>query len=181
MLAEKIAGAAAERGDDLASVAGLARRVNEKTRSYGVALSSCIPPAAGAPIFDLPDGEMEVGIGIHGEPGRDGYPLGGASEIARLMIRAVVWRPRPRRRSGGAPVGKRDGRHSAARALPPLREIERKLRERGLRPERQLVRSYITSLEMAGASLTLLELDDELTALWDARSTPRAPLGGVSR
>src|ERR671930_70656 len=104
VLAEKIAGAAAERGADLASVAGLARRVNERARSYGVALSSCIPPAAGAPIFDLPDGEMEVGIGIHGEPGR----------------------------------------------------------------ERRLVGSYITSLEMAGASLTLLELDDELTALWDA-------------
>src|SRR6185436_9394886 len=74
VLAEKIAGAAAERGDDLAAVAGLARRVNEKARSYGVALSSCIPPAAGAPIFDLPDGEMEVGIGIHGEPGRERRP-----------------------------------------------------------------------------------------------------------
>ena len=70
VLAEKIAGAAAERGDDLAAVAALARRVNERARSFGVALSSCIPPAAGSPIFDLPDGQMEVGIGIHGEPGR---------------------------------------------------------------------------------------------------------------
>src|SRR5690348_2361414 len=70
VLAEKIAGAAAERGDDLAAVAGIARHVNERARSFGIALSSCTPPAAGKPMFDLPDGEMEVGIGIHGEPGR---------------------------------------------------------------------------------------------------------------
>ena len=90
VLAEKIAGAAAERGDDLATVAGIARKVNEKARSYGVALSSCTPPAAGTPIFDLPDGEMEVGIGIHGEPGRERRPLGSASEIAELMLEAVL-------------------------------------------------------------------------------------------
>src|ERR1700704_2238436 len=75
-LAEKIAGAAAERGDDLAAVAGFARTVNARARSFGIALSSCTPPASGAPIFDLPDGEMEIGIGIHGEPGRRREPLG---------------------------------------------------------------------------------------------------------
>src|SRR4051794_20825245 len=75
VLAEKIAGAAAERGDDLASVAGIARRVNERARSFGIALSSCTPPAAGQPIFDLPAREMELGIGIHGEPGRRREPL----------------------------------------------------------------------------------------------------------
>src|SRR5215211_2316753 len=90
VLAEKIAGAAAERGDDLAAVAGLARRVNSQARSFGVALSSCIPPAAGAPIFDLPAGEMEVGIGIHGEPGRRREPLGTARAVAGLMVSAVV-------------------------------------------------------------------------------------------
>src|SRR3954465_6755015 len=90
VLAEKIAGAAAERGDDLATVAGLARKVNEKTRSYGVALSSCTPPAAGSPIFDLPDGEGELGIGIHGEPGRRREPLGSAKEIAEVMTEAVL-------------------------------------------------------------------------------------------
>src|SRR6187551_1183232 len=90
VLAEKIAGAAAERGDDLAAVAGLARRVNERARSFGVALSSCTPPASGQPIFDLPDGEMEVGIGIHGEPGRRREPLAGAHEIATLMVEAVL-------------------------------------------------------------------------------------------
>src|SRR4051812_10604374 len=86
VLAEKIAGAAAERGDDLAAVAGVARRVNERARSFGVALSSCIPPAAGKPIFDLPEGQMEVGIGIHGEPGRRREPLASAREIAALMV-----------------------------------------------------------------------------------------------
>src|SRR6188508_460980 len=88
VLLEKIAGAAAERGDDLAAVAGVARRVNERARSFGVALSSCTPPAAGKPIFDLPAGEMEVGIGIHGEPGRERRPLGSAGEIAELMVEA---------------------------------------------------------------------------------------------
>src|SRR5918998_6837167 len=88
VLAEKLAGAAAERGDDLAAVAGVARRVNERARSFGVALSSCIPPAAGQPIFDLPAGEMEVGIGIHGEPGRRREPLGSAAQVADLMVQA---------------------------------------------------------------------------------------------
>src|SRR6187397_3589019 len=82
VLAEKIAGASADRGDDLATVTGIARRVNEQARSYGVALSSCIPPAAGKPIFDLPDGLMEVGIGIHGEPGRRREPIRSAGELA---------------------------------------------------------------------------------------------------
>src|SRR4051795_5124900 len=90
VLAEKIAGAAAERRDDLAAVAGVARRVNERARSFGVALSSCIPPSAGNPIFDLPDGEVELGIGIHGEPGRRREPLGSAKEIAEGMTEAVL-------------------------------------------------------------------------------------------
>jgi phosphoenolpyruvate---glycerone phosphotransferase subunit DhaK len=168
VLAEKIAGAAAERGDDLAAVAAVARRVNERSRSFGIALSSCIPPAAGAPIFDLPDGQMEVGVGIHGEPGRRREPLGSAGEIAGLMVEAVA---------GDLAVAE------GARVLafvngmggtPQIElyllygEVERRLRDAGLEPARNLVGSYITSLEMAGASLTLLELDDELTALWDA-------------
>ena len=90
VLAEKLAGAAAERGDDLAAVTAIARRVNERSRSYGVALSSCIPPASGKPIFDLPAGEMEVGVGIHGEPGRSREPLGTAHDVAGLMVQAVV-------------------------------------------------------------------------------------------
>src|SRR6202140_730175 len=90
VLAEKIAGAAAARGDDLAAVAGIVRHVNERARSFGIALSSCIPPASGKPIFDLPEGEMEVGIGIHGEPGRRRAKLGRASEVVDVMVEAVL-------------------------------------------------------------------------------------------
>src|SRR6476619_4550910 len=90
VLLEKIAGAAAERGDDLAAVSGVARRVNQRARSFGVALSSCIPPASGQPIVDLPDGEMELGIGIHGEPGRRREALGSAHDIGELMVEAVI-------------------------------------------------------------------------------------------
>src|SRR6188472_55035 len=107
VLAEKIAGAAAERGDDLAAVAGVARRVNERARSYGVALSSCIPPAAGTPIFDLPDGEMEVGIGIHGEPGRERRRLGSAGSGSGAYVRSAGWSaatsPRSRWRAPRSP------------------------------------------------------------------------------
>src|SRR5438477_2703112 len=90
VLLEKMAGAAAERRDDVQSVAQIARRVNERARSFGVALSSCTPPAAGKPIFDLPEGEIELGIGIHGEPGRRRAPLASASDIAESMVEAVV-------------------------------------------------------------------------------------------
>jgi dihydroxyacetone kinase-like protein len=168
VLAEKLAGAAAERGDDLAAVAGVARRVNERSRSYGVALSSCIPPAAGKPIFDLARGEMEVGIGIHGEPGRERRPLGSAREIADLMVEAVISDLQPADGAellvftngmGGSPLLELYVLHG---------EIERALGERGLRPVRRLVGPFITSLEMAGAALTVLELDEGLTALWDA-------------
>jgi phosphoenolpyruvate---glycerone phosphotransferase subunit DhaK len=168
VLAEKIAGAAAERGDGVGDVGGVARRVNERARSFGIALSSCIPPAAGSPIFDLPDGQMEVGVGIHGEPGRRREALRGAGEIAELMVDAVA-----------GDLGPAEGARVLAfvngmGGTPQLElyllygEVERRLRDAGLEPARNLVGSYITSLEMAGASLTLLELDDELTALWDA-------------
>jgi dihydroxyacetone kinase-like protein len=168
VLAEKVAGAAAERGDALAEVAELARRVNDRSRSFGVALSSCTPPAAGKPIFDLPEGEMEVGIGIHGEPGRRRSALGSAHEVAATMVEAVVsdLKPAPGARvlvfvngMGGTPL---------LELYLLYGEIDRQLREANLEPVRNLVGSYITSLEMAGASLTLLELDDQLTELWDA-------------
>ncbi len=168
VLAEKLAGAAAERGDDLAAVAGVARRVNERTRSFGVALSSCIPPASGKPIFDLPAGEMEVGIGIHGEPGRRREPLGTASHIADIMVEAVVSDLEPADGAAVLPFVNGMGGTPQLELYLLYGEIERALRERGLVPTRRLVGPYITSLEMAGASLTLLELDDELAALWDA-------------
>jgi phosphoenolpyruvate---glycerone phosphotransferase subunit DhaK len=168
VLAEKIAGAAAERGDDLAAVSGLARRVNERSRSFGIALSSCTPPAAGKPIFELGEGEMEVGIGIHGEPGRRRAPLGTAAEIAELLVEAVLTdRPLDAGTSVLAFVNGMGGTPQLELYLL-YGEVDRRLRAAGLEPARRLVGSYITSLEMAGASLTLLELDDEMTALWDA-------------
>jgi phosphoenolpyruvate---glycerone phosphotransferase subunit DhaK len=168
VLAEKIAGAAAERGDDLAAVAGLARRVNERARSFGFALSSCTPPAAGKPIFDLPAGEMEVGIGIHGEPGRRREPLGTARDIAEEMVEACASDLAPASGAAVLPFVNGMGGTPQIELYLLYAEVERALRARGLEPARRLVGSYITSLEMAGASLTLLELDDELTALWDA-------------
>jgi phosphoenolpyruvate---glycerone phosphotransferase subunit DhaK len=168
VLAEKIAGAAAERDDDLASVAAIARRVNGRARSFGFALSSCTPPAAGKPIFDLPAGEMEVGIGIHGEPGRRREALATAREIADEMVEACVSDLQPSTGAKVLPFVNGMGGTPQLELYLLYAEIERALRGRGLEPARRLVGSYITSLEMAGASLTLLELDDELTALWDA-------------
>src|SRR4051795_7106543 len=168
VLAEKIAGAAAERGDDVAAVAGIARRVNEQSRSFGVALSSCTPPAAGKPIFDLPAGEMEVGIGIHGEPGRRREPLGPAREVAKLMVDAVLSDLKPQSGTRVLPFVNGMGGTPQIELYLLYNDIQSQLKDAGLEPVRNLVGSYITSLEMAGASLTLLALDDELTELWDA-------------
>ena len=168
VLAEKIAGAAAERGDALADVAGVARRVNARARSFGIALSSCTPPAAGKPIFELPEGQMEVGIGIHGEPGRRRAPLGTAGEIAGLLVDAVLSDLAPA--AGQRVLAFVNGMGGTPQLELYLLygEVERRLRAAGVEPVRRLVGSYITSLEMAGAALTVLALDDELTALWDA-------------
>jgi dihydroxyacetone kinase-like protein len=168
VLLEKIAGASAERGDDLATVTEIAQRVNARSRSFGVALSSCIPPASGKPIFDLPDGEIEVGIGIHGEPGRRREPIGPAREIAASMVEAVVSDLQPADGAKALVFVNGMGGTPALELYLLYGEIEAGLRAAGVEPVRNLVGSYITSLEMAGASLTVLELDDELTALWDA-------------
>ena len=168
VLLEKIAGAAAERGDDLAAVTSVARRVNERARSFGVALSSCTPPAAGQPIFDLPDGEVELGIGIHGEPGRRREALGTAHEIAAVMVEAVLSDLQPASGARVLPFVNGMGGTPQLELYLLYNEVDGLLRAAGLEPARSLVGSYITSLEMAGASLTLLELDDELELLWDA-------------
>jgi dihydroxyacetone kinase-like protein len=165
---EKVAGAAAERGEDLATVAGLARRVDERTRSFGVGLSSCTPPESEEPLIDLAAGEMEVGIGMHGEPGRRREPVAPAAEIVATMVGAVLedLRPEPGTRAlvltngmGGTPLAELYLLHGA---------IDRALREAGVEPVRALVGNYLTSLEMAGASVTVMALDDELLELWDA-------------
>jgi phosphoenolpyruvate---glycerone phosphotransferase subunit DhaK len=168
VLAEKIAGAAADLGADVKAVAELARRVNSQSRSFGIAISSCTPPAAGKPIFDLPDGEMEVGIGIHGEPGRRREPLGPAREVAKLMVDAVLDDLKPESGTRVLPFVNGMGGTPQIELYLLYNDIQQQLRDAGLEPVRNLVGSYITSLEMAGASLTLLALDDELTELWDA-------------
>jgi phosphoenolpyruvate---glycerone phosphotransferase subunit DhaK len=168
VLLEKIAGAAAERGDPVDAVAAVARRVNERARSFGIALSSCVPPASGSPIFDLPEGEIEVGVGIHGEPGRRRAPWMSAHDVAAVMVDAVVSDLKPRPGSSVLAFVNGMGGTPLLELYLLYGEIEQLLRSAGLTVTRNLVGSYITSLEMAGASLTVLELDDELTGLWDA-------------
>src|ERR1700687_5653397 len=176
VLAEKIAGAAAEGGAgpaaeggaDLAKVTDLVKRVNARSRSFGVALSSCVPPAAGKAIFDLPEGRIELGIGIHGEPGRRRAPLGTASEVVDVMVEAVVSDLKAKRGSKVLVFGNGMGGTPLLELYLVYNEVDQKLRKAGLEPVRNLVGSYITSLEMAGAALTVLELDEELIRLWDA-------------
>ncbi len=168
VLAEKISGALAEEGASLEVVADAVKRVNERARSFGVALSSCIPPASGKPIFDLPAGQMELGIGIHGEPGRRRAPLGTASEIADIMVEAVLT---DLKAPSGSPVlafVNGMGGTPLIELYLLYNEVEKRLRAAGLEVMRNLVGSYITSLEMAGASLTVLQLEEDLARLWDA-------------
>lgn len=168
VIAEKMGGAAAERGDSLEAVVSVIRQVNSRGRSFGIALSSCIPPASGNPIFDLPEGEMEVGIGIHGEPGRRRAPLGSAAEIADIMVEAVTSDLAAKSGANVLAFVNGMGGTPLIELYLLYGEVDKRLRALGLNPVRNLVGSYITSLEMAGASLTVVELDDNLTALWDA-------------
>src|ERR1700694_2442682 len=179
VLAEKIAGAAAEGGADLAKVTDIVKRVNARSRSFGVALSSCVPPASGKAIFELPEGQIELGVGIHGEPGRRRAPLGYASEVVDVMVEAVLSDLKPKHGSKVLGFVHRMGGNPLLELYLVYGEVDKKLRKAGVEPVRNLVGSYITSLEMAGASLTLLELDDELTSLWDARVHTAALRWGV--
>jgi phosphoenolpyruvate---glycerone phosphotransferase subunit DhaK len=167
VLAEKICGAAAARGYDLGRVAELGRKVNGNGRSMGMALSSCTVPAAGKPTFELGDGEIEMGIGIHGEPGRQRMPLRPVRALAAYMTETIL-----------ADLPFRGGDRviamvSGMGGTPPLelylvyRELELILRARQISVSRRLVGNYITSLEMAGCSITLLQADDEFVSLWD--------------
>ena len=167
LLVEKIAGAAAERGDDLASVTAIAQRVADGGRSMGLALSAGTVPAAGKPSFELAYDEIELGIGIHGEPGRARVPIGTAAELAKALVDPIL----ADLDFTGAPV---IAFCNGMGATPLLElyiiygEIAALLAEAGVRVERSLVGEYVTSLEMAGCSLTLLRADDELLELWDA-------------
>jgi phosphoenolpyruvate---glycerone phosphotransferase subunit DhaK len=172
VLVEKIVGAAAEQGRDLAEVAALARRVSEAGRSMGIALTSATVPASGKPNFDLPETDMEVGVGIHGEPGRRRMPLASAAEIAGMLVDPIA----ADYDFGGAPaIVMLNG--MGATPLIELYllfgEVKSVLARSGVPVARSLVGNYITSLDMAGASVTVLRADDELLGLWDAPvSTP---------
>ncbi len=168
ILVEKICGAAAQAGCSLEQVAQLGRRVNARGRSMGLALTPCITPGSGTPSFVLGDDEIELGIGIHGEPGRSRQTMAPASELAaRLMTPILEDLPF----SSGQPVlafVNGMGGTPLIELYVMYGEVARICAEHGLTIERNLVGSYITSLEMQGCSVTLLALDDELRRYWDA-------------
>jgi dihydroxyacetone kinase-like protein len=168
VLAEKISGAAADQKRSLKDVAEVCRKVNGQGRSMGVALTSCTVPHAGKPTFDLPEDEMEVGVGIHGEPGRTRMKLKTAAEITE-MLAVPVLDDLPFK-SGDSVLAFVNGMGGTPmiELYVVYNELAKICAGRGVKITRNLIGSYITSLEMAGCSVTLLKLDDELTKLWDA-------------
>jgi len=168
VIVEKIVGAAAENGFALAQCADLGRQVNDCTRSMGVALTSCTVPAAGSPTFQIGDDEMEMGVGIHGEPGRRRMSMKTASEISDLMIGAIIDDLAPKDSQdaifivnglGATPLMELYLLYDSARAL---------LQKRNVRIVRSLVGNYVTSLEMAGCSFTVSLANQDLIKWWDA-------------
>jgi dihydroxyacetone kinase-like protein len=168
MIVEKIVGAAAEEGRDLDALKALGDKTNAHTRSMGVALTSCTVPAAGKPTFELSADEMEMGVGIHGEPGRRRVKLKPADAIVQEMVDAIVGDLGAAARGealqlvngfGGTPLMELYILYHAAHGL---------LAKAGVRVARSLVGNYVTSLEMAGGSVTVTMLDSELKRLWDA-------------
>lgn len=168
VVVEKMVGAAAEKGAELGACKALGERINAASGTMGVALTSCTVPEAGKPTFELGENEMEIGIGIHGEPGRRRVPMMAADAIAEEVIGAICEdiKPGPGEEvlllvngMGGTPLLELYGMYDAA---------ARRCDKRGLRIGRSLVGNYCTSLEMAGCSMTLTKLDDEMKAMWDA-------------
>jgi dihydroxyacetone kinase-like protein len=168
VLVEKIAGAAAERGDNLDAVAAIGDRVNSNVRTMGVALSACTVPHAGSPSFDLEENEIEIGIGIHGEPGRHRIPMESADAITDRLLEPVL---------GDLAIAAGDkvllfvngmGGTPLSELYIVYRRAAQVIAGSGATVERTLVGNYITALEMQGCSISVLRLDDELTALWDA-------------
>ncbi len=168
VLMEKLVGAAAEEGQSLKECADLARKINSQGRSMGMALTSCTVPHAGKPTFDLPEDEMEIGIGIHGEPGRKRMKIKPADEITEMLLTPIV-EDLPYKEGdevllfvnsmGGTPL---------IELYIVYRKAIEMLEAKGIKVVRNLIGPYITSLEMAGVSITLLKMDDDLVKLWDA-------------
>jgi dihydroxyacetone kinase-like protein len=163
---EKITGALAETGASLAEVAKIGEEVNARSRSFGVALSPCTVPAAGKPTFELADNEIELGIGIHGEPGRTRAPIAPAREIARIAMDAIHT---DMPLSGDTLVMVNGmGGTPLIELYIVYAEVAAYLREKGAEPARSLVGNYVTSLDMEGFSVTVCKLTDDLTRLWDS-------------
>ena len=168
VLLEKIVGGFADAGASLAQITELAQRVNAQGRSMGMALTSCTVPAAGKPTFELGEDEMELGIGIHGEPGRRRIKLAPASEVTEMLVKPIM-------EDLGLKAGERVLAFVNGMGGTPLielyivaNELAKILRGSDITIARSLIGSYITSLEMAGCSITLLRLDDEMVRYWDA-------------
>ncbi|WP_031159809.1 dihydroxyacetone kinase subunit DhaK [Streptosporangium roseum] len=166
LFVEKIAGAMAETGAPLAEVTRVAEAVDARSRSFGVALSACTTPAAGKPTFDLKDTEVELGIGIHGEPGRARSAMRGARELVHTAMDAI---------DEDMPVSGDNlvmvngmGGTPLIELYIAFAEVSDYLAGKGARAARSLVGNYVTSLDMQGFSITVCRLDDELTRLWDA-------------
>ncbi|WP_300080527.1 dihydroxyacetone kinase subunit DhaK [Propioniciclava sp.] len=167
VLLEKIVGAAAEEGRDLDALVELAKKVNGNGRSMGMALTSCTVPHAGKPTFDLAEDEMEVGIGIHGEPGRERRKLAPAREVAAMLVEPIL---EDLCFSNGPTIAMLNGMGGTPliELYVMYGEVAKLLQKYGVQVARSLVGNYITSLEMAGSSLTLLAADDDMLKLWDA-------------
>jgi dihydroxyacetone kinase-like protein len=168
VLAEKLCGAAAEQKRSLKEVADVCRKAKDLGRSMGMALTSCTVPHVGKPTFDLPDDQMEIGIGIHGEPGRTRMPIKPADEVVEMLMEPIV---------SDLPYKKGDEVLLFVNGLggTPLIELYIIFRKayqiaekNGIKVVRNLIGPYITSLEMAGTSITMLKMDDDMIKLWDA-------------
>lgn len=168
LVVEKIVGAAAEAGADLNALQAIGKLVNGRTRSMGVALTSCTVPAAGKPTFDLGGDEMEMGVGIHGEPGRRRVKLASASAIAEEMVGTILADLAPPARASCLLLVNGFGGTPAMELYLMFEAARRILAGRGTTVVRSLVGNYVTSLDMAGCSITVSLLDDNLISLWDA-------------
>jgi dihydroxyacetone kinase-like protein len=168
VLLEKIVGAAADSGRSLSEVADVARKVNASGRSMGMALTSCTVPSAGKPTFDISDSEMELGVGIHGEPGRRRVPMAPAREVAQMLMEPILSDLDFTGDDGVICFVNGMGGTPLIELYLMYAEVTDLLEQAGVSVARSLVGPYITSLEMAGCSVTLLKADDELLTLWDA-------------